>query len=361
MMDKIMKFFSSMMEKIADRFPSYKEKLIGLFSSRYFKIVAAVLCALLVIGLVRCSVNTDKEEATPPTEPSEIATEASTEAPTEAPTEPPVAATMGTVTAGELNIRKGPESGYESVGTYLKGERIEILETTTVDGTVWGRTSLGWVGMGYVRMDGTAPDSGEEDPNAPNLVSDGSLRILGYGVVNLGELNVRYGPGKEYGKAGTVTMGTRYACYQLADGWARIEDGWVSTEYFYMEGSTADNAITGTVTTDDLNIRTGPDTSFQSVGTLKKGESVHILAQVDRWGYTEKGWVSMIYIEEVEPTYTTGTGTVTSGLNIRKDPNADSDIVGTYTLGDTVTITEVQGAWGKTDQGWINLHYVEFN
>ena len=81
-MDKIMKILSSLMEKIADRFPSFKEKLMGLFSYRYVKIAAAILCALLVIGLVRCSVNTGKEEATP-TQPTEIATEAPTEAPTE--------------------------------------------------------------------------------------------------------------------------------------------------------------------------------------------------------------------------------------------------------------------------------------
>ena len=360
MMDKIINLCSSLMEKIADKFPSYKEKLMGLFSYKYVKIAAAVLCALLVIGLVRCSVNTDKEDI-PPTEPTETATEAPTEEPTEEPTEPSVAATMGTVTAGELHIRKGPESGYESVGTYLKGERIEILETTTVDGTVWGRTDLGWVGMGYVRMDGTAPNSSEEDPNASNLISDGSLRILGYGIVNLRELNVRFGPGTDFGKAGTVTMGTRYAYYQMDNGWVRIEDGWVSTEYFYLEGTVANGAITGSVTEDGLNIRTGPDTSFRSVGTLAKGATVEILAQVDNWGYTEKGWVSMTYIEEVEPTYTTGTGTITSGLNIRKEPSAESEIVGTYTLGDTVTITEVQGSWGKTDQGWINLHYVEFD
>ena len=328
----------------------------SLFPSGFCKFLVLILSLALIFGLTGCSGGNDPGEETlaPPTE-------AATEAPTEAPTEPlTVPATMGTVTAGELNIRKGADSDYEKVGTYMKGDRIEILETNTVDGTVWGRTNLGWVGMGYVRMDGT-PITSEEDPNAARVSSDGNYEVLGYGVVNLGELNVRIGPGTEYTKVRTVTQGVRYAYYQLADGWVRIEDGWVSTEYFYLEGTTTDSAMTGSVATDDLNIRTGPDTSFRSTGTYKQGEHIEILAQVHGWGYTEKGWVFMAYIEEVAPTYTTGSCTITIGLNIREEPNADSEIVGTYSMGDHVTITEVQGSWGKTDLGWINLKFVKYD
>ena len=48
-------------------------------------------------------------------------------------------------------------------------------------------------------------------------------------------------------------------------------------------------------------------------------------------------------------------------LNVRSEPNADSDIVGTYHTGDSVTVVEVDGNWGKTDLGWINLKYVDFD
>lgn len=280
------------------------------------------------------------------------------EDPTEEPTtnvepEPdPVVVNMGTITAGELNIREEPGSKYDSVGTYHNGDRIEILETKTVDDTLWGRTNQGWVGMGYVRMDGTTL------PENDAVTSDGNTTVLGYGVVDLGKLNVRLGPGTDYAKVRTVTSGTRYAYYQQEEGWVRIEDGWVSTDYFYIEGTHADDAITGTITAEDLNVRTGPDTSFKSNGSYKQGETVEIYAQVAAWGYTEKGWIFMTYVEPVEPTYTTGTGTVTSGLNIRSEPNADSESVGTYKEGDIVTIIEVQGNWGKTDKGWINLKYV---
>jgi len=275
-----------------------------------------------------------------------------------------VTATMGTVTAGKLNIRKGAGSQYEAFDSYLKGDRIEIIETVVVDDTVWGRTGIGWVGMGYVRMDGTAAapsDTEGESASESNIISDGSLGILGYGVIDLGELNVRSGPGTEFDKVGSALERTRYAYYQVEDDWVRIEDGWVSKEYFYMEGTTADDAVFGTVTTDGLNVRTGPHTNFQRVRTYNTGDAVDILGQVGDWGYTAEGWISMSYVELAPPTYTTGTGTVTSGLNIRKEANADSEALDTYKKGDRVLILEVSGEWGKTDKGWINLAYVDFD
>lgn len=282
-----------------------------------------------------------------------------TEPVAEVPDEPEtVPATMGTVTAGKLNIRKGPDSNYETAGAYYTGDRIEILETKTEGDTVWGRTNLGWVGMGYVRMDGDAAIA--EENTTAKILSDGKLGVLGYGVVNLGELNVRTGPGEDYAKVGEVKMGIRYAYYQTAENWVRIESGWVSTDYFYIEGSVTDNAFSGEVTEEDLNIRTGPDTSFQSVGTYQKGDTVKILAKVDSWGYTEQGWVFLKYVEAMAPTYSTGTCTVTRGLNIRKEPNADSEKVGELIEGTVVTILEVDGSWGRIDQGWINLQYVKY-
>lgn len=325
------------------------------FSFRLCKLLALILALMLVVSLAGCG-----GEDEPTEEPTSAPTEIVTEAPTEAPTEPPsIPATMGTVVTGKLNVRKDAGSEHDVVGSYMKGARIEILETKTVVDTVWGRTNLGWVGMGYVRMDGTAaPADTEGDSSTNKVTTDGSYAILGYGVVNLGELNVRLGPGTEYGKVCTVTEGTRYAYYQTSGNWVRIEDGWVSTDYFYVEGATTEDAFTGTTTTDDLNIRTGPNTSFRSCGTYSKGTTVKILGQVDGWGYTERGWISMSYVEHA---YSTGTGKVTIGLNIRKEPNADAEAVGTYTEGDPVTILEVQGSWGRTDKGWINLQYVKYN
>ena len=267
----------------------------------------------------------------------------------------------GTITAGELNIRKGAGTGYDSVGKYIKGDRIEILEKKTVDGTVWGRTNKGWISMGYVKLDGSTSTDDKDDQTTAKIESDGKTKVLGYGVVDLDSLNVRSGPGTKYDKVGTVSEGKRYAYYQKSGNWVRIEKGWVSASYFYLEGTTADDAATGTVTADELNIRTGPGTGFKSNGAYKENDSIKILAQVNGWGYTSKGWVSMKHVKLAPPTYTTGKGTVTTDLNIRKEGKAEAEKVGSYEEGDKVTITEVKDGWGKTDKGWVNMKYIKMD
>ena len=279
-----------------------------------------------------------------------------TEPPTEPePTEPPapsVEATMGTITTGKLHIRKGAGTKYDAIDSYVKGDRIEILETTMVDDTQWARTNIGWIGMGYVKMDGT----GTVDTYI--VSANKSMTILGYGVVNLGSLNVRSGPGTGHDKVAEVTARNRYAYYERTDGWVRIEGGWVSEEYFYIEGTQTADAFNGSVNTDNLKLRTGPATSFKNIGSFKVGDPVKVLATVDGWAYVGNGWVNQSYIT---PTYTTGVVTITSGLNIRKEANSSSESMGTYKAGDIVTILEVKDGWGKTEKGWISLKYVKYN
>lgn len=60
-----------------------------------------------------------------------------------------------------------------------------------------------------------------------------------------------------------------------------------------------------------------------------------------------------------EPPTVTGTVTATH-LNIRQEPTTDSLAVGSYQKGDTVTVLETSGDWGRTDRGWIKLEYVSF-
>ena len=49
-----------------------------------------------------------------------------------------------------------------------------------------------------------------------------------------------------------------------------------------------------------LNIRSGPGTSYSKSGAYSCGTVVEILAVQDGWGQTDKGWVSMAYLEPVE-------------------------------------------------------------
>ena len=324
---------------------------------------AAVLVLVLSIVLTICSrkepidepadatTDTQMEDIGPATEPAAIETQ-----PVGIP------ATMGTILIDELGICKDAGVAVDMDTYYTKGDRVEIHEEKTVNGTLWGYTGKGWIDMGYVRMDDVPPGSGDStNSDGIEIVSNGSHAVLGYGVVDLNTLNIRVGPGTDYTKIREISQGTRYAYYEAADEWVRIGDGWVSTQYFYVEGATAEDATTGVITTNDLNVRTGPDTSFKRISSYMEEDSVQILAIVNGWGYTEEGWISMMYVKLPEPVYATGSATVTVGLNIREEPDPAAAKIDAYKKGDRITILEVKDGWGKTDKGWINLNYVKYD
>ena len=192
-------------------------------------------------------------------------------------------ATKGVVIANELNIRKEASTGSDKVGTYTYGTRISILETSNG----WGRTDKGWISLNYVYQDGTTGSNSCK------------------GVVTGTQLNVRSGPGTNYDGVKSLTYGDRVTVLERikinGTTWGCISSGWICMDYVYVDGTEGDNSGTGTVTGDALNIRSGPGTTYGSVGSLNKGDTVKILAQFKigdmTWGCTEKGWVSMSYVD----------------------------------------------------------------
>ena len=328
---------------------STKPKMIGA--------AAAILVLVLILVLSTCSRKEAVEELPDATVEASLETTEPVVLETQSVGIP---ATMGTITTDNLSICKDAGFVIDIEEYYAIGDRVEIHETQTINGVRWGYTGKGWINMASVRMD-DVPPHGNDPTNPAEIVSNGSYAVLGYGVVDLGSLNVRVGPGTDYTKVKEIVQGIRYAYYEEFDGWVRINDGWVSTEYFYVEGTTAEDACTGIVRASELNIRTGPDTTFQRVGSYTEGDSVELLALVNGWAYTEKGWISMIYIDLPEPVYTIGSATVTIGLNIREEPDASSARVDAYKEGDRIVILEVKDGWGRTDKGWINLDYVKYD
>lgn len=56
----------------------------------------------------------------------------------------------GVVNTNGLRIRSSAGVNATVVGYYQKGEQVQILETTTVNGVQWGRTVKGWICLIYV-------------------------------------------------------------------------------------------------------------------------------------------------------------------------------------------------------------------
>lgn len=60
-------------------------------------------------------------------------------------------ANVKTVTATCLRIRKNAGTSAKIVGYLYQGDKVQILETKKLGGSVWGRLANGWVSMDYVK------------------------------------------------------------------------------------------------------------------------------------------------------------------------------------------------------------------
>lgn len=134
----------------------------------------------------------------------------------------PSGSVMGTVKVSDfLRIRKGPGTSYAIAGYLNPGDRIEILEQKTVNGSLWGRIEKGWVSMDYVVLD---PVSGEEEKPAPETKT-----VIG------DLLYIRSGPGTSNSIVGYLYYGSKVEILEqtTADGrpWGRISKGWICLDY----------------------------------------------------------------------------------------------------------------------------------
>ena len=117
------------------------------------------------------------------------------------------------VTANELNVRNGPSLSAQKIGSLVKNQKVEVLETNGD----WIRTNYGWVHKSYVQMVSAA--------SANNT-----------GTVKASALNIRSGPGTNYDKLGVLQYGQSVTILENKGGWYRIPSGWVSANYIKIGG-----------------------------------------------------------------------------------------------------------------------------
>ncbi|HAT4220981.1 TPA: SH3 domain-containing protein [Clostridium perfringens] len=205
-----------------------------------------------------------------------------------------------------LNMRSGPGSNYGVIGTLRNNDEVEIIKE--VDG--WYEIKFngksGYVSSQYIKV--VDNESNEEKP---------SVSLNKQGVVKVNSaLNMRSGPGSNYGVIGTLHNNDKVEIIKEVDGWYEIKFngkvGYASKSYITIvnEGSNngTDSVIKeGTVygVSTNLNVRTGPGTSYQVIGYLLSGDKVKILGEENGWYKvqfnastgTKNGYVSKDYIK----------------------------------------------------------------
>lgn len=312
--------------------------------------------------------------------PSEMPSGGDTSTPAGAnPTEPTAGTSndtlnlKGVVTVNNLNIRSEPDGKVQ--GSYNKGDVVTILETKNG----WGRTNKGWIKMEYVNTSGstTPTDNNTSSGNTSASTGNGSTTVQFRGIVTAKELNIRASASQDSDRVGGYTYGDRVEILEKSGSWGRTSKGWISLNYVYQDGTTGSNTAKGTIiASGGLNIRSGPGTGYDSVGGYAEGDSVTILEQFTyngvTWGCTNKGWISMKYVD----TGSSGTGSSSGdgekgtviaegGLRVRSSAGTDSTVVGSLKYGTRVTILSqktVDGTtWGEINTGWISMDYVSLD
>lgn len=241
------------------------------------------------------------------------------------------AETFAFVNATALNVRSGPGVNYSVIGTVVGGERLPIIgrnedrswyNVQTVVGT-------GWVSALFVI-------ARNEFGNAPVTTAtvDTSTITGPTAIINTGSLNIRSGDSAAYTILGTARGGDRFqiVARNASFTWVLIHtiafDGWVNRSFVLIQGDTSALPVasatapitvtssggtttspTGTLTgplafvaTGELNIRSGPNIAFASIGTVLSTTRMPIVGQsVDRrWWQVQSpfglGWVNKNYI-----------------------------------------------------------------
>lgn len=222
----------------------------------------------------------------------------------------------------------------------------------------------------------TTPPVGETTPAATEPTQ---MTLVGI-VTGAKVLNVRSGPGVENEKVGELDEGTKVAIYEVKEVgdsvWGRIKSGWVSMNYIELEkqdDKTDEPAVThsiiATVTTDDLNIRSGPGTKYERVDQVDTGDKVQIteICVLNKilWGKTKTGWLCMSYVAidgSADGSLQLSCTVNATELMIRSGAGSGNKAVGRYESGEKIVITEIRGVdyvpWGKTDKGWVCMSYV---
>lgn len=126
------------------------------------------------------------------------------------------------------------------------------------------------------------------------------------------------------------------------------------------------------VTSDGVNIRSGPATYYADIGDVNTDDELVIdLTATFRgglWGRFDGGWISLQYtnystvLKTALPQYATVTA---DAVNVRSGAGTSNSVVAKKNAGDIVQVTQWTHngdlMWGKIAEGWICLQYVEWN
>ncbi len=306
---------------------------------------------------------------------------------------------IGVVNTGAVNVRSGPGYGFPIVTIAYQGYTFTLLGRTADNAWVKVRmvdTTEGWVNSSALNTN--VPVSSLAIITAVAPPTSGATA-----VVNTGALNVRSGPGLQFGAVAAVYNGhvVQMLGRNADNSWVKVrlfngQEGWVNARYITPNSPIAnlpvlDNSTTtppgatAVVNTGALNIRSGPGPEFNALTSVPFGTNLSLIGRNQNASWAKvrlstgvEGWVNTSYIVSnvaitslpiVDGSSNVPAGTVNTGaLNVRSGPGVSFSVLevvyqGTRVnlLGRTADSSWVQIQTPKGTTGWVNATLLQTN
>jgi len=268
------------------------------------------------------------------------------------------------VTANSLWLRSGPGTSYATVGALyrnniVRGDELknDWAHVTTQD------NKIGWCHRGYLElMDETPP------PPAQTTYRVDAIALY-----------IRQGPGVNYAVVGSLKKSEMVGGLAISsDGqWAQIRKstgvtGWASLKYMTVTPPPpppGSNDIQMIVTTDTLNIRSGPGIGYSIVGKVNRGEVVTYLSASPDWDWVniqtnqnKTGWCSSKYLMERPDAFASPEDylaiglhrALTDSISMREGPGENHPPVVDLKFNRVVYVDEIStdGKWKHCTNSW---------
>ncbi len=273
------------------------------------------------------------------------------------------------VKGGRLNLRQYPSTDSYSLGKYDTG--TWVLAGSEQNGWYSVQTLSGK--RGY--MSGAYLDFGAYNGGATVKYANG------------GYVNLRSGPSTDAGVVMRVTSGSAFHMQGNYGGWCYgyVYSGSQQVYGYMYETFLSSGASTSVVTTQNggkVNVRSGPGSSYSSIGKLASGTQVNILLKGNGWYMISangmEGFMSTQYLSGTGSTLGTNTGSTTTSttawvnnpkatqvLNLRETPSQSARSIGQYRNGTKVKVVSRGSTWCEvyvgTRHGYMMTRYLSFD
>ena len=287
--------------------------------------------------------------------------------------------------SSSLNVREGASTSSKVIGSLSGNTKVTIVGEEGAFYKIEYKGSHGYVAKEYIKdvTESNNSNQGTQTPEKPSTPESTEKT----GIVNVSSsLNVRSSASTSSKVIGSLSGNTKVTIVGEEGAFYKIEykgsHGYVAKEYI-KDVTESNNSNQGTQTPEkpstpestektgivnvssSLNVREGASTSSKVIGSLSGNTKVTIVGEEGAFYKIEykgsHGYVAKEYIKDIkdevvtepekpsnpENSKKTGVVTASKGLNVRKEANTSSQIIGILNSGESVEIIGEENGFYK--------------